>query len=45
MDFRGSRSVAAVGGTIASSHSSPDSAIVLLDWTPQARQVSNWRVA
>jgi 5-aminopentanamidase len=44
MDFRGSRSVAAVGGTIASSHSSPDSAIVLLDWTPQARQVSNWRV-
>jgi hypothetical protein len=44
MDFRGSRSVAAVGGTIASSHHSPDSAIVLLDWTPQARQVSNWRV-
>lgn len=44
MDFRESRSVAAVGGTVASSHSSEDSAIVLLDWTPQARQVSNWRV-
>ena len=44
MDFRGSQSVAAVGGRLASSHSSPDSAIVLLDWTPQARQVSNWRV-
>jgi predicted amidohydrolase len=44
MDFRGSRSVVAVGGMIASSHSSPDSAIVLLDWTVQARQVSNWRV-
>ena len=25
-------------------HSSEDSAIVLLDWMPQARQVSNWRV-
>lgn len=44
MDFRGSRSIAAVGGTIVSSHSSGDSAIVLLDWMPQARQVSNWRV-
>ncbi len=44
MDFRGSRSIAAVGGTIVSSHSSEDSAIVLLDWMPQARQVSNWRV-
>lgn len=44
LDFRESRSVAAVGGTITSSHRSPDSAIVLLDWVPQARQVSNWRV-
>jgi predicted amidohydrolase len=44
MDFTEAQSVAAVGGTIASSHSSPDSAIVLLDWMPQARQVSNWRV-
>ena len=34
----------AVGGAIASFHSSPDSAIVLLDWMPQTRQVSNWRV-
>lgn len=44
MDFRGSRSVAAIGGQITSSHSSPDSAIVLVEWIPQARQVSNWRV-
>lgn len=44
MDFRGSRSVAAVSGAIVSSHHSPASAIVLLDWTPQARQISNWRV-
>jgi predicted amidohydrolase len=44
MDFRGSSSIAAVGGTIASSHCSPDSAIVLLDWTPRTRQISNWRV-
>ncbi|GEP56495.1 carbon-nitrogen hydrolase family protein [Reyranella soli] len=44
MDFRGSQSVAAVGGRIASSHSSPQSAIVLVDWLPQARQLANWRV-
>jgi 5-aminopentanamidase len=45
MDFRDSRSVAAVGGRVASSHSSPDSAIVLVDWTATAHQLSNWRVA
>lgn len=45
MDFRESRSVAAVGGAIAASHRSPESAIVMLDWVRQARQVSNWRVA
>jgi predicted amidohydrolase len=44
MDFRGSQSVAAVDGKIASSHSSPDSAIVLVDWMPSARQLVNWRV-
>ncbi len=44
MDFRGSQSVAAVDGSIASSHRSPDSAIVLLDWAPQTRQISNWRL-
>ncbi len=44
LDFRESQSVAAVDGTIASSHRSPESAIVLLDWAPQARQISNWRV-
>jgi predicted amidohydrolase len=44
MDFTGARSVAAVDGRIASSHSSPDSAIVLADWVPTTRQLSNWRV-
>lgn len=44
MDFRGSQSVAAVGGKIASSHSSPRAAIVLVDWMPQARHLANWRV-
>lgn len=43
MDFRGSQSVAAVAGRIASSHSSPQSAIVLVDWMPQPRQLANWR--
>lgn len=45
MDFTPSRSVAAVSGSIAFSHSSPDSAVVLVDWTAAARQLSNWRVA
>lgn len=44
MDFIGARSVAAVDGRIASSHSSPESAIVLVDWVPSARRLSNWRV-
>ncbi len=44
MDFRGSQSVAAVGGRIAFSHSSPQAAIVLVDWMPQARLLANWRV-
>ena len=44
LDFRDSQSVAAVSGKIASSHRSPDSAIVLLDWNPRTRNVSNWRV-
>ena len=44
LDFGEAQSVVAVGGAIASSHRSPDSAIVLLDWIPQMRQVSNWRV-
>jgi predicted amidohydrolase len=44
LDFREAQSVAAVGGTIASFHRSPDSAIVLLDWNSRTHQVSNWRV-
>jgi 5-aminopentanamidase len=45
LDFRGSQSVAAVGGKIVSSHSSPQSAIVLVDWTPPDGQLASWRVA
>lgn len=44
MDFRGSQSVAAVDGRIVSSHSSRQSAIVLVDWTLSTRQLANWRV-
>lgn len=44
MDFRGAQSVAAVGGRIVSSHSSPGSAVILVDWNAQTRQLSNWRV-
>jgi hypothetical protein len=44
MDFREARSVAAVGGTIAFLHRSPDSAVILVDWDAKARQLSNWRV-
>lgn len=44
MDFRGSQSVAAVGGKIVSSHSSAQSEIVLVDWRRQARQLANWRI-
>jgi len=44
MDFRASQSVAAAGGRIASSHSSPQAAIVLVDWMPRPRQLANWRV-
>ena len=40
LDFRGSRSVAAVDGAIAHAHASPDPAIVLVDWMPQARQLA-----
>lgn len=43
MDFRSSRSVAAVDGAIVFFHSSPDSAIILVDWEPAARRLSNWR--
>lgn len=42
MDFRGSQSVAAVGGRIVSSHSAPESAIIMVDWAPHARELANW---
>lgn len=44
MDFRRAQSVAAIGGRIVSSHSSPESAVILVDWNAQTRQLSNWRV-
>lgn len=44
MDFSAAQSVAAVGGSLVASHSSPGSAIVLVDWDPSARRVTNWRV-
>ncbi len=45
LDFREAQSVAAVGGSLVASHGSPESAIVLVDWNPSARQLTNWRVA
>jgi predicted amidohydrolase len=44
MDFTGSQSVAAVGGAIAFAHSSPDSAVILVEWDRKARHLANWRV-
>lgn len=45
LDFRGAQSVAAAGGSIVFSHSSVDSAVVLVDWDARARELTNWRVA
>jgi predicted amidohydrolase len=44
LDFEAARSVAAVDGAIAFSHASPEPSIVLVDWTADTRQLSNWRV-
>jgi predicted amidohydrolase len=44
LDFEAARSVAAVDGTIAFSHASPEPRIALVDWTPDTRRLSNWRV-
>ena len=44
MDFTRSQSVAAVGGKIAFAHSSPDSAVILVEWNRAVRRLSNWRV-
>lgn len=44
LDFAPARTVAAVGGTIAFSHCSPQPAMVLVDWTPARRELDNWRV-
>lgn len=45
LDFRAAQSVAAAEGAMAFSHSSPESAIILVDWLPNARRFSDWRVA
>jgi predicted amidohydrolase len=44
LDFNGARSVVAVGGSIASSYASPIPAIILVDWRPASRELTNWRV-
>lgn len=43
LDFTRARSVAAVGGTVVHAHASPDPAIVLAGWSPQARRVTRWQ--
>jgi predicted amidohydrolase len=43
LDFSGARSVAAVDGTIAFGHASPEDSLVLVDWTATARALANWR--
>ena len=44
LDFSGALSVAAIGGRIEWSFSSPEPAVILVDWNAQERQLSNWRV-
>jgi predicted amidohydrolase len=45
LDFSSARSIAAVDGAVMASHDSPDSAVILIDWSPRSRQLSNWRAA
>jgi predicted amidohydrolase len=45
LDFSGARSVAAVDGTIAFAHAADEDSIVLVDWLPAGRSLSNWRAA
>lgn len=45
LDFNAARSVAAVDGTIAFFHASPEPHIALVDWTPDTHRLANWRVA
>lgn len=44
IDFSLARSIVAVDGAVMSSHSSPYSAVILVDWNPPSRQLANWRV-
>ena len=43
LDFSGARSVAAVDGTIAFAHAAREDGIVLVDWMPATRSLTNWR--
>jgi predicted amidohydrolase len=45
LDFGAAQSVAAAEGSVAFSHSSLESAIILVDWSPNAHRLSDWRVA
>lgn len=45
LDFTAAQSVVVVDGTIAAAYSAPESGVILLDWTAQSRDVTNWRVA
>lgn len=42
--FDAAQSVAAVDGTIAFAHASPDPGIALVEWTAGTRRLTNWRV-
>ena len=43
LDFRRAQTIAAVEGSIVHSHTSDDPAFILIDWSPQSREVTNWR--
>jgi len=44
LDFNAAQSIAAVEGTIAFSHASPEPRIVLVDWTANTHRLTNWRI-
>lgn len=44
IDFTRAQSIAAIDGSIAHCHASVDSAIILVDWNQQDRELTRWRV-
>jgi predicted amidohydrolase len=44
VDFTRARSIAAIDGSITHCHESVDSAIILVDWNQQNRELTKWRV-